>query len=402
MEPQPVVGRYPSAQRAVVLGPVLGVCAEVFWWVSVHAAKVIDRRLGRDGASRIAAPARGSPRSPYDDEVARDLAIDLGTSNTQVFAKGKGVILEEPTVIALNTRTHEVLAVGDEAWQLIGRTPGYIVAVRPLREGAITDFGITERTIRLLLRRAGITKLTRPRVLICVPSAITSVERRAVKEAARRAGASAAHLIEQPMAAAIGAGLDIHEPVGSMVVDVGGGTTETAVISLGGIVAYRAIRCGGFDMDAAIQEYVRQKHGVAISDRTGEELKIAIGSALPYEGEMRAEARGREIATGHPRTVVLTPEEIRFALSEQVDLVIDTVLGCLGDAPPELAQDIIYEGIHLLGGGARLRGLAERLAEETDVPVHTVADPLTCVVQGAGLCLDSFDSLRPIFAAAES
>lgn len=346
--------------------------------------------------------ARGDADPSYDGTVARDLAIDLGTSNTQVFAKGKGVILAEPTVIALNTRTHEVLAVGDEAWQLIGRTPGYIVAVRPLREGAITDFDITERTIRLLLRRAGVTKLNRPRVLICVPSAITSVERRAVKEAARRAGASAAHLIEQPMAAAIGAGLDVHEPVGSMVVDVGGGTTETAVISLGGIVAYRAVRAGGFDMDAAIQEYVRQKYGVAISERTGEELKIAIGSALPYEGEMQAEARGREVTTGEPRRVVLTPDEVRFALGDQVDLIIDTVLGCLSDAPPELAQDIIYEGIHLLGGGARLRGLAERLVQETDVPVHVVPDPLECVVRGAGLCLDSFDSLRPIFAAAES
>jgi rod shape-determining protein MreB len=334
--------------------------------------------------------------------VARDLAIDLGTSNTQVFAKGKGVILEEPTVIALNTRTHEVLAVGDEALQLIGRTPGYIVAVRPLREGAITDFDITERTIRLLLRRAGVTKLNRPRVLICVPSAITSVERRAVKEAARRAGASAAHLIEQPMAAAIGAGLDIHEPVGSMVVDVGGGTTETAVISLGGIVAYRAVRCGGHDMDAAVQEYVRQKHGVAISDRTGEELKIGIGSARHSEEELRAEVRGREVTTGRPCAVVLTGEEIRYALSEQVELIVDTVLGCLADAPPELAQDIIYEGIHLLGGGSRLRGLAERLEEATEVPVHVVDDPLECVVRGAGLCLDSFDRLRPIFAAAES
>ncbi len=338
----------------------------------------------------------------YDGPVARDLAIDLGTSTTQVFARGRGVILEEPTVIALNTRTHEVLAVGDEARQLIGRTPGYIVAVRPLREGAITDFDITERTIRLLLRRAGVTRLNRPRVLICVPSAITSVERRAVKEAARRAGASAAHLIEQPMAAAIGAGLDVHEPVGSMVVDVGGGTTETAVISLGGIVAYRAVRCGGYDMDAAIQEYVRQKYGVAVSERTGEELKIGIGSALPYEGEARAEARGREVATGRPRPVVLTADEVRFALGDQVDLVVDTVLGCLSDSPPELAQDIIYEGIHLLGGASRLRGLAELLARETEVPVHLVDDPVECVVRGAGLCLDSFDSLRPIFAAAES
>ena len=334
--------------------------------------------------------------------MARDLAIDLGTSTTQVLAKGRGIILEEPTVIALNTRTHEVLAVGDDAWQLIGRTPGYIVAVRPLREGAITDFDITERTIRLLLRRAGVTKLNRPRVLLCVPAAVTSVERRAVKEAARRAGASAAHLIEQPMAAAIGAGLDIHEPVGNMVVDVGGGTTETAVISLGGIVAYRAVRCGGYDMDAAIQEYVRQKYGVAISERTGEDLKLAIGSALPYEGEARAEARGREVTTGEPRTVVLTADEVRFALRDQVELVVDTVLGCLSDSPPELAQDIIYEGIHLLGGGAALRGLAELLARETEVPVHIVPDPAECVVRGAGLCLDSFDSLRPIFAAAES
>jgi len=334
--------------------------------------------------------------------VARDLAIDLGTSNTQVFAKGRGVILEEPTVIALNTRTHEVLAVGSEALEQIGRTPGYIVAVRPLREGAITDFDITERTIRLLLRRAGLTKINRPRVLLCVPSAITSVERRAVKEAARRAGASAAHLIEQPMAAAIGAGLEVHEPVGSMVVDVGGGTTETAVISLGGIVAYRAVRCGGFDMDAAIQEYVRQKHGMAISERTAEELKLTIGSALPYDGEFHAEARGREVTTGEPRTIVLTPDEIRFALHDQVELVVETVLGCLSDAPPELAQDIIYEGIHLLGGGAQLRGLSQRLAEATDVPVHVVADPVRCVVEGAGICLDSFDSLRPIFAAADS
>jgi rod shape-determining protein MreB len=333
--------------------------------------------------------------------VARDLAIDLGTANTLVYAKGRGIILNQPTVIALNTRTHEVLAVGDEALHLIGRTPGYIVAVRPLREGAITDFDITERTIRLLLRRAGVTKLNRPRVLICVPSAITSVERRAVKEATRRAGAAAAHLIEQPMAAAIGAGLDIHEPVGSMVVDVGGGTTETAVISLGGIVAYRAVRCGGHDMDAAIQEYVRQKHGVAISDRTGEELKIGIGSALPLDEEMRAEVKGREVTTGEPRTVVLTGEEIRYALSEQVELIVDTVLGCLAEAPPELAQDIIYEGIHLLGGGSRLRGLAQRLAAATEVPVHVVDEPLECVVRGAGLCLDSFDSLRPIFAAAE-
>src|SRR5450631_2777286 len=239
--------------------------------------------------------------------MSRDLAIDLGTANTLVYARGRGIVLNEPTVIALNSRTQDVLAMGHEAWQMIGRTPGYIVAVRPLRKGAITDFDITQRMIRLLLQRAGVSRFNRPRVLICVPSAITEVERRAVEEAARGAGANGAFLIEQPMAAAIGAGLPIHEPLGNMIVDVGGGTTETAVISLGGVVASKAIRCGGFDMDAAIQQYVRQEHGIAIGERTGEELKLAIGSALPYADEVKAEVRGREITTGLPKTVVLSP-----------------------------------------------------------------------------------------------
>src|SRR5271156_6381595 len=261
--------------------------------------------------------------------MARDLAIDLGTANTLVYMKGRGIVLNEPTVVALNTQTHEVLAIGDEAWRMIGRTPGYIVAVRPLRQGAITDFEITERMVRVLLQRVGVSRVNRPRVLICVPSAITSVERRAVKEAARRAGASAAHLIEQPMAAAIGAGLDIHEPVGNMVVDVGGGTTETAVISLGGLVASHAIRCGGFDMDAAIQQYVRHEHGIAIGERTGEDLKLAIGSALPYTDEVKAEVRGREITTGLPKTVVLSPEEVRYALADLVNQIVATVVDCL-------------------------------------------------------------------------
>src|SRR6516165_6920954 len=242
--------------------------------------------------------------------MSRDLAIDLGTANTLVYAKGKGLVLNEPTVVALDSRSREVLAIGTDAWQMIGRTPGYIVAERPLRGGAITDFEVTERMLSVLLHRVGVSRLNRPKVLICVPSAITAVERRAVKEAARRAGASAAHLIEQPMAAAIGAGLDIHEPVGNMVVDVGGGTTETAVISLGGIVTSHAIRCGGFDMDASIQHYVRHEHGVAIGERTGEEIKLAIGSALAYADEMKAEVRGREVATGLPKTVVLSPEEM--------------------------------------------------------------------------------------------
>jgi rod shape-determining protein MreB len=330
-------------------------------------------------------------------DVARDLAIDLGTANTLVYARGRGIVFNEPTVIALNTRTQDVLAVGQEAWQMIGRTPGYIVAVRPLRQGAITDFDITERLIRLLLHRCGVSRLNRPRVLICVPSAITSVERRAVKEASHRAGASGAYLIEQPMAAAIGAGLSIHEPVGNMVVDVGGGTSETAMISLGGVVSSRAIRCGGFDIDAAIQTFVRREYGLAIGERTAEEIKLAIGSAAAFDGEVKAEVRGRELLTGMPKTVVIAPAELRVAVEDNVRQIIEAAVECLGAAPPELAQDIITQGIHLVGGGALLRGLARRLADETMVPVHLVATPLECVVLGAGKCLESFDTLQELF-----
>jgi rod shape-determining protein MreB and related proteins len=329
--------------------------------------------------------------------MSRDLAIDLGTANTLVYAKGKGLVLNEPTVVALDSRTREVLAIGTDAWQMIGRTPGYIVAERPLRGGAITDFEVTERMLSVLLHRVGVSRLNRPKVLICVPSAITAVERRAVKEATRRAGASQCFLIEQPMAAAIGAGLAIHEPVGNMVVDIGGGTSEMAVISLGGVVAVRALRCGGFDFDASIQAYVRHQHGVAIGERTAEAVKHAIGSAFPYPGEQGAEIRGREVATGRPKVVVLTPEEVRSALEENVAQVIAAAATCLGEAPPELAQDIMFQGVHLTGGGALLRGVTQRLADATAVPVQLVDAPLECVVQGAGQCLESFDRLKRLF-----
>jgi rod shape-determining protein MreB and related proteins len=331
-------------------------------------------------------------------QMSRDLAIDLGTANTLVYAKGRGIVLNEPTVVALDTRSREVLAIGSEAWQMIGRTPGYIVAVRPMRQGAITDFDITERMLQVLLRRVGVGRLNRPRVLISVPSAITAVERRAVKEAARRAGASSSYLIEQPMAAAIGAGLAIDEPVGSMVVDVGGGTAEMAVISLGGVVALRAIRCGGFDFDAAIQAYVRNVHGVAIGERTAEAVKLAIGSAHPYEGEQNAEIRGREVSTGMPKVLVLSPEEVREAVADEVSQIIEAATMCLGDAPPELAQDIIFEGIHLVGGGSLLRGMTQRLADASAVPVHLVDTPLECVALGAGQCLESFEKTKRLFA----
>jgi rod shape-determining protein MreB len=329
--------------------------------------------------------------------VARDLAIDLGTANTLVYAKNEGIVLNEPTVIALNIKTQDVLAMGHEAWQMIGRTPGYIQAVRPLRKGAITDFDITQRMIRLLLKRAGVSRFNRPRVVICVPSAITEVERRAVEEAARKAGAADAQLIGQPMAAAIGAGLPIHEPLGNMVVDVGGGTSETAVISLGGVVALQAIRVGSFDIDSAIQTYVRREYGIAIGERTAEEIKVAIGSAYPAADEVKAEVRGRDLMSGLPKTVILSPEEVREAIDEQVSAIVDSVIKCLGQAPPELAQDLIVQGIHLVGGGGMLRGLDRRLAEETAIPVHLVDAPLECVVLGAGRCVDHYDSLKQLF-----
>jgi len=260
--------------------------------------------------------------------MARDLAIDLGTANTLVYMKGRGIVLNEPSVIALNRQTGEVLATGHEAWHMIGRTPGYIVAVRPLRGGAITDFDVTERMIRLLLQRVGVSRFTRPKVVICVPSAITEVERRAVTDAARRAGAADAQLIEQPMAAAIGAQLPIDEPVGNMVIDIGGGTSETAVISLGGIVALEAVRVGSFDIDAAIQNYVRREHGIAIGERTAEEIKKAIGSAAPTPDEVEAEVSGRDLMMGLPKTVVLTPEEIRYAIDDVVTQIVQSVVSC--------------------------------------------------------------------------
>lgn len=332
--------------------------------------------------------------------LGRDLAIDLGTANTLVYLRGQGIILNEPTVIALNSRTQEVLAMGHEAWHMIGRTPGYIVAVRPLRQGAITDFDITQRMIRLLLQRAGVSRFNRPRVLICVPSAITEVEQRAVLEAARRAGASATYLIEQPMAAAIGAGLPIHEPLGNMVVDIGGGTTEVAVISLGGVVALEAVRVGSFDIDNAIQVFVRREYGIAVGERTAEEIKIAIGSAYPTEGEYKAEVRGRDLMSGLPKTVILSPDEVRLAIEEQVSAICDAVVRCLAQSPPELAQDLISEGVHLVGGGGMLRGLDLRLSIESQLPVRLVDAPLESVVLGAGRCLEAFDSLKSMFMAS--
>ena len=324
--------------------------------------------------------------------MARDLAIDLGTANTLVYMKGRGIVLNEPSVIALNRQTGEVLATGHEAWHMIGRTPGYIVAVRPLRGGAITDFDVTERMIRLLLQRVGVSRFTRPKVVICVPSAITEVERRAVTDAARRAGAA-----DQPMAAAIGAQLPIDEPVGNMVIDIGGGTSETAVISLGGIVALEAVRVGSFDIDNAIQNYVRREHGIAVGERTAEEIKVAIGSAAQTPDEVDAEVSGRDLMMGLPKTVVLTPEEIRYAIDDVVSQIVQSVVRCLAKAPAELAQDFLTRGMYLVGGGGLLRGLAERIETETQVPVRMSQMPLEAVVLGAGHCIENYDALKRMF-----
>ena len=309
-------------------------------------------------------------------------------------------MLNEPSVIALNSRSGDVLAMGHEAWQMIGRTPGYIVAVRPLRQGAITDFDITERMIRLLLQRTGVSRFNRPRVVICVPSAITEVERRAVVEAARRAGAADAQLLEQPMAAAIGADLPINEPIGNLVIDVGGGTSETALISLGGVVALQAVRVGSFDIDAAIQTFIRREYGIAVGERTAEEIKMTIGSAWPVQEGIKAEVRGRDLMTGLPKTVILSPGEVRDAIDEPVSAMVESVIDCLGQAPPELAQDLIVRGLNLVGGGGMLKGLDARIAHETGIPVNRVQAPLECVVLGAGRCVESYDELRVMFMGA--
>ncbi len=318
-----------------------------------------------------------------------------------MFEAGRGIVLNEPSVIAMNERSREVLAVGQEAWHMIGRTPAQIVAVRPLRKGAITDFDTTQRMIRLILQRVGVGRFGRTRVIICVPSVITAVERRAVTEAARRAGANEVRLLEQPMAAAIGAELPIHEPVGNMVVDIGGGTSETAMVSLGGIVSIKAIRVGSFEIDAALQSYARREHGVAIGEKTAEEIKISIGSAWPVDDEIGVEVRGRDLSTGLPRTFVMTAAQVRYAISEVVQVMVDSVIDCLAQAPPELAQDLIVNGIHIVGGGGLLRGLDRRISSEARVPVRVVRSPLEAVVLGAGRVLENFNTLGGVFLGSQ-
>ncbi len=330
--------------------------------------------------------------------MSRDIAIDLGTANTLIYAAGEGIVLNEPTVIALNRENGEVLAMGHEAFRMIGRTPGYIVAERPLRRGAISDFDVTERYIRLLMQRAGVRRrFPRPRVLICIPSAITGVERRAVQEAAIAAGARSAALIEEPIAAAIGAGLPIHEPTGNLVVDIGGGTSEVGVLAMGGLVVNKSVRVGGFDLDDAISKYIRREYAIVVGERTAEQIKIAIGSAFPLPEEEKAEIRGRDLATGLPKVVQISSEEIRGGIADQLSQIIQAVVSALAETPPELGQDILSRGIALTGGSGMLRGLDQRLAEECDVPVHLTERPLECVALGAGKCLEAYASVKELF-----
>ena len=328
--------------------------------------------------------------------LGRDMAVDLGTANTLVYVRGRGIILNEPSVVAVNVKDGRPLAVGAEAKRMIGRTPSHIQAIRPLKDGVIADFEICEKMLRYFIQRVHQRRFAKPRMVICVPSGITGVEQRAVMEAAEYAGARKAYIIEEPMAAAIGAGLPVHEPTGNMVVDIGGGTTEVAVISLGGIVTSQSIRIGGDELDEAIIAYIKKEYSVALGERTAEEIKIALGSAFPLEEELHAEIRGRDLVTGLPKTIVVSTQEIRKAIEEPVSAVIDAVKVTLDKTPPELAADIMEQGIVLTGGGALLHGLESRLQDETGMPIVVARDPLNCVAIGSGQCLEEFEALKQV------
>jgi rod shape-determining protein MreB len=322
-----------------------------------------------------------------------DMAIDLGTANTVIYVRGRGIVLSEPSVVAIDERTGEVHAVGADAQRMIGRTPASISADRPLRHGVIADFEVTEAMLSQFMGKVLRSRFSRPRLIMCAPSGVTEVERRAVEEASLSAGARDVHLIEESLAAAIGAGLPIAEPVGSMVVDVGGGTSEVAVISLGGLVVSRSLRVGGYDMDDAITAYIRNEHRMAIGSQSAEAIKLAVGSATELENELSTEVRGRDLLAGLPRELTLTSEEVRRAIQGPLADIMAAIHDTLEETPPELAADIVRHGILLAGGGALLRGFAERVGRETGMPVRLADEPLTCVAFGAGQSLEELDAL---------
>ena len=325
------------------------------------------------------------------------MGIDLGTANTLVHVKGRGIVLREPSVVAIQRDTSQVLAVGEEAKQMIGRTPGNIVAVRPLKDGVIADFDVTQAMLSYFIKKAMESKpFVKPRVVVGVPSGVTEVEMRAVVDAARQAGAGEAYLIEEPMAAAIGAGLPVHEPTGSMVVDIGGGTTEIAVISLGGIVTSRSIRIGGDEMDNSIVQYIKRMYNLMIGERTAEEIKIKIGTAIVPKDNPTLDIRGRDLVSGLPKTLSVNSAEIKEALSEPIQKIIDAVKSTLEKTPPELAADVMDHGIMMTGGGALLRDLGVLLSRETGMPVHISEDALSCVGEGTGRALESIELLKRV------
>ena len=328
---------------------------------------------------------------------SKDLAIDLGTANSLVYAKGKGIVVREPSIVAVSEKTGRVLAVGATAKAMLGRTPGNIESVRPMKDGVIADFEVTERMLEYFIKKAHGRKMyVHPRIVIGVPSEITQVEKRAVKDSAMRAGASEVFLVEQAMMAAIGAGLPITEPSGNMIVDIGGGTTDVAVISLAGTVYSRSVRIAGNEMDDAVIQYLKRKYNLLIGERTGEEVKMTLGSAFPLEEELTMEIKGRDLVEGVPKTIIISDEEIREALSEPVATIIEAVRVALEQTPPELSADIVDRGIILTGGGALLRNLDKRLREETGLPVSIADDPLTSVVMGTGKVLTDFGLLRKV------
>jgi rod shape-determining protein MreB len=331
---------------------------------------------------------------------SRDMGIDLGTANTLVYVRGRGIVLQEPSVVAIQSETKTALAVGNDAKRMIGRTPGNIVAVRPMKDGVIADFDITQTMLRHFIAKASRQRtLMKPRVVVAVPSGVTEVEKRAVKDAALQAGAREAHTIEEPMAAAIGAGLPVHEPMGNMVVDIGGGTTEVAIISLGGVVTHRSIRVAGDEMDEAIVNYVKRNYNLLIGERTAEEVKIAIGSAYPVNDGESMEVRGRDLVTGLPKNLLLTAAEVRQALAEPVNSILEAVKVTLERTPPELAADIMDRGIVMTGGSSQLRGLDRKVAEETGMPVFLSEEPLLCVVKGTGRVLEELETLKSVLSS---
>jgi rod shape-determining protein MreB len=329
---------------------------------------------------------------------SNDMAVDLGTANTLVYVKGEGIVLNEPSIVAIHQADNTVLAVGKEAKAMLGRTPGNIVAIRPLKDGVIADFDVTEKMLGYFIRRVHKRRaLVRPRIVIGVPSGITQVEKRAVRDSAMQAGAREVYLIEEPMAAAIGAGMPITEPGGNMIVDIGGGTTEVAVISLSGIVYSRSVRIAGDEMDEAIVQYIRKNYNLLVGERRAEEIKIKLGSAYPIDGERRTvEVKGRDLIDGIPKTIVIGDDEIREALREPIMTIVDAVRTALERTPPELAADIVDKGIVVTGGGALLKGLDLLLRQETNLPITIADDPLSCVALGTGKVLDELDLLKKV------